>query len=374
MKRAPLFIALLSCLMFPRSLSAQVVDSTVCDILANPQSFNGKIVRIKGVVVAGFEEFAVKEGDCHQAVDAIWLAYPSGTNGKAGPAALLRLQLAKNSPVVVTHVRRTPITLDKNKDFENFDKLLSVPAKTKGICLGCVKYSVTAVLVGRLDAAKGTGLIRDSEGKVIGLSGFGQLNRYRARLVLRSVSEVSPEEIDYAKARPATSGHIPAANQSFEPASPSADRVQQAVKAFGAEGEDNGVTIAFSGANEVSKDDAEKSNANSPDGLLFHVTFDAKRLKGPSMQIAMAHIGTLIADIRSTSTGIQNLSLYGAEFRAWQTSVLMAAALKVKALMLPGGYTIYSRAWSNSELGMDANASISGFLAAWTGITNPPRP
>jgi hypothetical protein len=199
MKPTILFIVLISCVVFPSFLSAQVVDSTVCEILANPQSFDGKIVRIKGVVIAGFEEFAIKGSGCNQIVNAIWLAYPEGTKGKAGPIAFLRLQLAKNHPATVTSVSRAPVTLDKNKDFKDFDSLLSTPAKTNGLCLGCVKNTVTAVLVGRLDGTKETGLIRDGGGKVIGIGGFGHLNRYSARLVLQSVSEITAQEIDYAK-------------------------------------------------------------------------------------------------------------------------------------------------------------------------------
>ena len=64
--------------------------------------------------------------------------------GKAGPAALLRLQLAKNSPVSVESTNRVPVTLDKNKDFKDFDNYLSSPAKISGICFGCVKHSVSA--------------------------------------------------------------------------------------------------------------------------------------------------------------------------------------------------------------------------------------
>ena len=46
-------------------LYAQVVDTTVCDVLKNPKSFDGKIVRIKGTVVAGYDEFIVKDaGGC----------------------------------------------------------------------------------------------------------------------------------------------------------------------------------------------------------------------------------------------------------------------------------------------------------------------
>src|SRR5208337_4867561 len=130
MKRTLLFIMLMSFLAIPSSLSAQIMDSTVCDILANPRSFDGKIVRIKGVVIAGFEEFAIKGSGCNQAVNAIWLAYPEGTKGKAGPAAFLRLQLAKNYPAAVTSISRPPVSIDKNKDFKNFDNFLSTPART----------------------------------------------------------------------------------------------------------------------------------------------------------------------------------------------------------------------------------------------------
>jgi hypothetical protein len=372
MKPAIFFLALAICVVFPSSLSAQVVDSTVCDILSNPPSYDGKIVRIKGVVIAGFEEFAVKGTDCNQTVNAIWLSYPEGTKGKAGPAAFLRLQLGGNHPATVTNVSRTPVTLEKNKDFKDFDNLLSTAAKTSGLCLGCVKFTVTATLVGRLDGAKETGLIRDSGGKVIGLGGFGNLNRYRARLVLQSVSAIAPLEIDYAKGGTAADSTL--ASGSFVPGAPTADQVKRGADAFGAPGEDNGVSVGFGGANEIPKDDTAKSNAKSPDGLLFDVIFDGERLKGPAMDVALSHVGTHIADIRTPSIGFQNLPLYGAEFRAFQTSVLNAVATKVKTLTMAGGYTIYSQPWSNSDLGRNANGGIAGFLTNWANITNPPKP
>jgi hypothetical protein len=374
MKGTFALILLLLCLMVPSSLPAQVVDSTVCDILSDPPSFDGKIVRIKGVVIAGFEEFAIKGSGCSQIVNAIWLAYPEGTKGKAGPAAFLRLQLAKNHPAAVTNLSRAPVTLDKNKDFKDFDNFLSTAAKTNGLCLGCVKFTVTATLVGRLDGTKDTGLIRDSGGKVIGLSGFGHLNRYSARLVLQSVSEVSPQEIDYARGGAAAPEDTSAASRSFSPGAPAADQVKRGADAFGAPGEDNGVSVGFGGANEVPKDDTAKSNANSPDGLLFHATFDGERFKGTALEIAISHVGTHIADIRSPLIGVSTLSLYGAEFRACQTSVLGSVADRLKTLTLPGGYIIYSQSWSNTDLGKNANGGISGFLANWANITNPPKP
>lgn len=368
--RARVFFLLISCLVFAYWLPAQTVDSTVCDILANPQSFNGKMVRIKGKVVAGFEEFAIVDSNCKQKLNAIWLDYPQGTNAEAGPAALLRLQLAKNSPAAVPGGRRTPITLRKDSEFEKFDKLLSTPAKTHGVCLGCMNFSVRAVLVGRLDAVKETGLIRDSAGKVTGLSGFGNLNRYNARLVLRSVSAVAGRKIDYALVGSVTA-KAASEPQSFDLGAPNAGQLKQAAEAFGAEGEDNGVSVEFSAVNEVPKDEGAKGSASSPDGLLFHVILNGKLLKGKAMSIAIAHIGTHIADIRSPGAPTRALPFYGAEFRAWQTAILSAAAAGVNVLSLPGGITIYSHSWPNSELAKDGNAGISAFLTNWVGLASP---
>jgi hypothetical protein len=374
MKRLFPFVVLMSVLVIPSSLAAQILDSTVCDILANPQSFDGKIVRIRGLVIAGFEEFAIKGSGCNQIVNSIWLDYPEGTKGKAGPVAFLRLQLGKNHPAVVTNVSRSPVTLEKNKDFKDFDSLLSTAGKTNGVCLGCVKFTVTTTLVGRLDGMKDTGLIRDSGGKVIGLGGFGNLNRYNARLVLQSVSEISSQEIDYVKGGVPAPDDPASVNRSFTPGPATPDQVKRGADAFGGPGDDNGVIVGFSGGNEIPKDDTTKSNSNSPDGLVFNVAFDGDRLKGTELQIAISHVGTHVADIRSPQPGVSNLIFFGAEFRALQTTILGAVGAKVKTLTMPGGYLIYSQSWANSDLGKNAYDGISGFLASWANITNPPKP
>lgn len=374
MKRIVSFVIFAVALILPSSLSAQVVDTTVCAVLTSPQSFDGKIVRLKGDVIVGFDEFVVRGKGCNRPVSGIWLSYPAGTNAKAGPVAVLLLRLAKNSSASIASPNRAPVTLDKDKNFKEFDRLLSTPAKAQGICLGCVKYEVTATLVGRLDGTKAAGLIRDGKGRVIGIGGFGNLNRYRARLVLQSVSDLVPHEIDYARRGGAASMGEASATESYLSAEPAADQVERAVKAFGAPGEDNGVNVGFGGANEVPKNDSPKADANSPDGLIFDVILDGERLKGTAMNVALAHVGTHIADIRSTKTEISTLPLYAAEFRAWQTSVLSAAGAKVRALTAPGGTVLYSRAWPTSDLWKDANGGISQFLTNWAGVANPPMP
>ncbi|MGB6696148.1 MAG: hypothetical protein WBE56_18310, partial [Terracidiphilus sp.] len=42
-------------------VAPQVVDTTVCDVVKKPAPFDGKMVRIKGTVIAGFDQFAIKD-------------------------------------------------------------------------------------------------------------------------------------------------------------------------------------------------------------------------------------------------------------------------------------------------------------------------
>jgi hypothetical protein len=257
------------------------------------------------------------------------------------------------------------VSLDKNKDFKQFDSLLATPVKTSGLCLGCVKFVVTATLVGRLDAAKTTGIARDSDGTVTGVDGFGNLNRYSARLVLQSVLDVTSQEIDYSKTG------LAAMNQTYQPEAPTSNQVQRASDAFGKEGDKNGVELGFGVSNEVPADDSQKYDGESPDGLVFNVYFDQDRLKKQALELAITHVGTHIADVRSTRPEPANDSVYVAEFHGWQTTVMNSMALKVPRLVLPGGYTIYNPAWSAPDVAKNAYGEMEAFLSSWVGLTPP---
>src|SRR6202012_4822055 len=128
---------------------SQTVDTTVCEVLAKPGSFDGKIVRIKGTVITGMDEFAIRDKTCGAIVNGIWLEYPSGSKGKAGPLMTMQLQPAKNGGK--GSAAPAAVKLEKNKDWKQFDSALSAPVKNAGSCAGCAKYTVTATLVGRLD-------------------------------------------------------------------------------------------------------------------------------------------------------------------------------------------------------------------------------
>jgi len=68
--------------------AAAPVDVKVCDVVKSPASFDGKLVRIKGTVVAGFDEFIIKDAtdpNCGYQVNGIWLSYPQGSKASPGP-------------------------------------------------------------------------------------------------------------------------------------------------------------------------------------------------------------------------------------------------------------------------------------------------
>lgn len=194
------------------------------------------------------------------------------------------------------------------------DSLLATPYKSSAVCLACPRYFVSATLVGRLDGVSIAGVRRDKSGKLIGVDGFGNLNLYRARLVLQAVSDVMPHEVDYSANGAATKGD---SRRAGAPAT--ADQLRRAAAAFGKPGEDNGVDVSFGVANEVPPDDGAKGKGDSPDGILFLTTFDMGRLGKDLLAKAMAHVGTHIADIRdgSLAGGISD-----AEARAWRTTFI----------------------------------------------------
>jgi len=359
-------------------LAAQIADVSICEILANPQSFDGKIVRVKGTVIAGFEEFALEDATCDRPINAIWLAYPEGTRGMAGSAAFVQLQLGRNNNPIAPNPSRSPVKLDKNQEFKQFDSLLSTPYVADGICLGCIRYTVTATLVGRLDGVKAAGVVRDNSGKFVSANGYGNLNLYRARLVLQAVSDVAAHEIDYSKVGSATKDDSARENpvgdpvaalrqaaRTFGPDSQAAKQLERAAAAYGREGEDNGVEVGFGTSNEVPKSDGPTGDKNSPDGLLFNCTFDMERLKGGALTRAMSHLGTHIADVRDPQLTAAEANAYELEYRAWQTTVLSAVGSRQKMLTLAGGYLIWNSAWAPADRSKMVDEGIASFLKDW---------
>jgi hypothetical protein len=355
MKRT--LIAVVCLFMSAVTIEAQMVNAKICDILTHPKDFDGKTVQVTGTVAAGFDEFIIRDTNCNQTVNAIWLDYPTGTKAKAGPVAMITLQLAKNSPGQASAVSEMHVTLDTGGDFKKFDSILSAPAKTSGLCLGCVRSTVTATLTGRLDAVDTVSLEKTGSMFTV-VKGFGNLGRYPARLVIQSISNVSENEIDYSKPADLGDGDVGLGL--------SADNLKRAAAAYGAPGEDNGVDVEFGEANSLRPDDGIKGSGNSPDGLLLIVAIDGNRVKGNAMGAAMAHTGTHIADLRESPMG---RNLFQLEGRAWGVTVLHAIGDKEKTLTLPGGYVAWNSKWTADEQQKQLPGALSGYLTRWAGLS-----
>ena len=353
----PILLAFVCFLVTVGTTSAQTIDAKVCDILAHPKDFDGKMVRVTGTVVAGFDEFMIRDTSCQQSVNAIWLDYPTGTKAKAGPVAVVTLQLARNSPGQATSVSAMPVKLDADGDFKKFDSALSAPVKTPGRCLGCVRSTVTATLTGRLDAVDAVSLEKTGSMFTV-VKGFGNLARYPARLVIQSVTSVSENDIDYSKPADLGDGKVGLGL--------TADDLKRAAAAYGAPGEDNGVDVEFTAANSLRTDDGVKGVGNSPDGLLLIVTVDGDRVKGSAMGEAIAHTGTHIADLRESPMG---RDLFQLEGRAWGVTVLSAINSKEKTLMLPGGYMAWDSKWTDVDQQKQLPGSLSGYLTRWAALS-----
>jgi hypothetical protein len=362
------------------------VDVNVCDVVKSPASFNGKMVRIKGTVVAGFDEFVIKDAadpNCGFQVNAIWLSYPQGSKAKSGPAAIVTAQAAHNFAGTWKDPGRTPVTLDKSKDFKQFDSLLAqTHQRGMDMCLGCARYEVKATLIGRLDTVADASIKRDASGKIVGLGGFGNMNAYPARLVLASVSDVTPKEIDYSKSDAITKGDAgtmtappgPGSGGEFDDpfavavrlaghigAGPAGDQAQKDVALFPKGKEQNGVSVVFAVGNEVPSD--AQGTKDSPDGVLYNCVINRDHLQGNAVVYALFHIGQHVADLRSPKAADEDTPFLVNENNAWVITSVAAIVSGQKYLTLPGGYLFYNSAWPMDAREDQMEGALKDFLA-----------
>ena len=365
------------------SLHAQATDATVCDILKSPQSFDNKIVRIKGTVVASFDQFVIHDADCGQDVNGIWLSYPQGTKAKSGPMAMVELKPAHNFGGTATApAARTPVTLEKSKDFKEFDNRLSqMHSKGTGLCMGCVENQVTATVIGRLDSVASATLKRDASDKIVGMGGFGNLNAYPAQLVIQSVSDVTVKPEDYAKSDAITQGDQKDQQGPPQQQASSDDPLQAALKLAAAlngkpmgdsvakavenlpkpKAPSNGVTIGYGAMNEAAANDAPATQ-DSPDGILYLITLNKEKIKSDAMMSALLHMGQHIADIRTPVKGNEQAPVRVLENNAWVMSTEAAIFSTQKYVTLPGGYLMWNTKWPQPEQVQNMGDALKAFL------------
>lgn len=378
MKRM-LGLALLACAA-AGTAAAQAVDVNVCDVIKHPAQYDGKIVRVKGVVFSGLDSFGIKDvsGECGFPVDSIWLEYPQGTKAKSGPAEVLHLQPARNFAGAYKEPARTAVTLDaKSKDFKQFDSLLAQPHKSDAMCLGCARNEVTATLTGRLDAVADASIKRDASGKIVGFGGFGNLNMYPARLVLASVSDVAAKELDYTasdaqvKKLQSTQNMVPTdpmeAIKKFVDGlkgTPTEAAAQKVLAVLPKKGEHNGVVITK--GNTAEEKNATPGTEDAPDGVLYSVVYNSDRLQGDAYARALVHVGQHVADLRQPSDAAPPFIL---EYNAWSMTISASVFGGQKTLAVSGGPLLWDLSWAPADRSEKMNAALTTYLNKYASIS-----
>ena len=139
--------------------------SLACQILANPGAYNGKMVEVRGSFRRTTKWNAIESRDCE---GEILLVPP--TDASVRPPAEFQIR--------------------DDQSFRSFrsysEELLGGDTSRSYIANKRYKYEVEATFVGRIDSAD----VILASGKAQALPGFGPRGEFRARLVLKSVSDV----------------------------------------------------------------------------------------------------------------------------------------------------------------------------------------
>src|SRR5712692_1995810 len=171
MKRAIVLLSFVCASALTCLAGDDVSDASVCQILANPMAYDGKMVRVRGRAVLAYQDFELSAKECDAEKPGIWLEYGSG------PRHQPTIWCCGSQP-------KDKLTVVQDKNFSAFDRSLTAQAN-KADCYNCYLYEVTATLTGRIDAVE-EAVVKDAEQKLAAAHGFGNLGAFRVRLVIRS--------------------------------------------------------------------------------------------------------------------------------------------------------------------------------------------
>ena len=139
---------------------------TVCQLLADPPSYDHKLVKVTGRVWFAFEEFTLNADNCQGRTGAIWLDYGGTVKSGAIPEGWTR---RREKPLVIEGITTT---LVEDSAFQAFDASTHKPPSA----------SVSATLVGTCFAGKAGAGGRQEWG------GFGMWGMYSLLVIQQVIS------------------------------------------------------------------------------------------------------------------------------------------------------------------------------------------
>jgi hypothetical protein len=145
------------------------VDVTVGVLLANPESYHHKLIRVTGVVSHGFEDFTLKD-PTGGTDDAVWLEYGGWVASDTIYCCGAIAGASRREVLAIDDIR---IPLKKDKQFRRFDRLLKRTSSSV----------VRATIVGRFFERKRSA---SPDGKT--WSGYGHFGFYSLLAIQQIVS------------------------------------------------------------------------------------------------------------------------------------------------------------------------------------------
>ena len=170
------FVVIVGLLCVPRSVYAQENPADVrgCDLVRNPKTLDGKLIRVRGTLNVYFEDFSlgIRNCDTHQ---GIWLAFGGDVPGIV--ASLVNDTVRK--PGVDIKVNSVIYGIEKDEDFRRLYALIAARHGDKP------DYKVTATLTGTFFAGEERKLANGQKD----FGGYGHLGCC-SLLVITKVSDV----------------------------------------------------------------------------------------------------------------------------------------------------------------------------------------
>jgi hypothetical protein len=153
-----------------------LVKTTLCELSAAPERFQGKVVEIRAIVQTGFQTSLLRDDSCST---FMWLA---------------GIDITETQPDNQATSDNPALALRKDRQFQKMLEYLDKRYKPKGgsVCARCPLYKVTVTVIGRFDHVRQG----DAEPKADLPVGFGYLHSYDSELTLLGVSNVVAEPID----------------------------------------------------------------------------------------------------------------------------------------------------------------------------------
>ena len=221
MRPSRLIFGLLAILSIPLARGQQAaskqpqapIETSVCQIVNEPSTYNNKLVKVRGYVRANFE-YSILLGEEKCPDNGIWFVFADGS----APPELVATVTGKGTPGSRNSRGRVtppiPVRLVKDSNLEELEHYWAISAKGEACAEGpppafppdCTTYRVTATFIGRVDGVpkevQAAHRKRSSQDPVDG-KGFGQMGMFDAQIVIQSVEKVVA--VDESVIRNATS-------------------------------------------------------------------------------------------------------------------------------------------------------------------------